>query len=51
LTSVTGANMLQVKKSSNEREVKIDVSHLPAGLYICMLEMGERVIYKKIVIH
>ncbi|MBA4053412.1 MAG: hypothetical protein C0490_01745 [Marivirga sp.] len=49
--NTTGATSLRIKKSNSENEVAVDVSRLPAGLYVCVMELDDRVVYKKIIIY
>ena len=51
LVSATGTVALNAVKSTNENEDELDVSRLHAGMYVCVIEAGERIIHKKIIIH
>ena len=51
LVSATGTNSLNARKSPNENKVELNISRLPAGMYVCVIKVGEKVIHKKVVIH
>jgi hypothetical protein len=51
LVSVSGGNLLEIPKAARQEELVIDVSHLPPGVYICLIKTPEKVIHRKISIY
>ena len=51
LISATGGTSIHVKKSHHQKTVEIDVSRLPAGLYLCVINVGEKIVHKKVIVH
>lgn len=51
LVSASGGNLLEVLKAARQEELLIDVSHLPPGVYICLIKTPDKVIHRKISIY
>jgi photosystem II stability/assembly factor-like uncharacterized protein/PKD repeat protein len=51
LINTSGSNVLTVAKRSGEETVELNIANLPAGLYICMITVPGKIIYRKLNIY
>jgi PKD repeat protein len=51
LINISGNNALTVMKANGEETVALNVAHLPAGLYVCMISVSGKTLYRKVNIY